>query len=80
MTIKNFVWNNIFKTSQKQENKVVITKKIGEAVLNRFVSEEDIRLEAYYLWEKSGGPVGEDFWSQAEEKIRSRMEESPVNG
>ena len=77
MTIKDFIWNSIFKNSLSQENEMVITKKVGEMTFNRFVSEEDIRLEAYYLWEKAGKEGNsEDFWLQAEDKIRNYIEEN----
>jgi hypothetical protein len=56
---------------------MVITKKVGEMTYNRFFSEEDIRLEAYYLWEKAGKEGNsEDFWRQAEDKIRNYIEQN----
>ena len=56
---------------------MVIAKKVGEMTFNRFVSEEDIRTEAYYLWEKAGREGNsEDFWLQAEDKIRNYIEQN----
>jgi len=77
MSIKNFILNSIFRNSLKQESEMVITKKVGEMTYNRFFSEEDIRLEAYYLWEKAGKEGNsEDFWRQAEDKIRNYIEQN----
>jgi Protein of unknown function (DUF2934) len=56
---------------------MVITRKIGEATLSILVSEDNIRLEAYYLWEKSGKEgSSEDFWLQAEDSIRKYIEKN----
>lgn len=77
MSIKNFILNSIFRNSLKQESEMVIAKKVGEMTFNRFVSEEDIRTEAYYLWEKAGKEGNsEDFWLQAEDKIRNYIEQN----
>ena len=77
MTIKQFVWSSILKRFHNQENEVVITRKVGEAVFNRFVSEDAIRLEAYHLWEKAGKEGNrEDFWLKAKDKIRNYIEQN----
>jgi Protein of unknown function (DUF2934) len=36
------------------------------------ISEEQIRLRAYHLWEMAGRPFGEDsrFWLEAEPELR----------
>ena len=39
------------------------------------VSEEDIRMAAYYKWEAAGRPVGDgrNFWAEAEMELRKSM-------
>jgi hypothetical protein len=42
------------------------------------VSEEDIRLAAYYKWEAAGRPAGDgrNFWAEAEMELRKEMAEA----
>ena len=39
------------------------------------VSEEDIRMAAYYKWEAAGRPAGDgrNFWAEAEMELRKSM-------
>jgi hypothetical protein len=42
------------------------------------VSEEDIRLAAYFKWEAAGRPAGDggSFWAEAEMELRKGMAEA----
>jgi hypothetical protein len=42
------------------------------------VSEEDIRLAAYFKWEAAGRPTGDgrDFWAEAEMELRKGKAEA----
>lgn len=77
MKLIEFIWNNILTISQKGEEAkemIVVCRKKGDAVLNRVITDEDIRLEAYYLWEKAGCTgSSEEFWRMAEEKLKNHV-------
>jgi hypothetical protein len=49
--------------------------------MTRAVQEQEIRELAYALWQEAGSPEGrkDEFWTQAEEILTSKMEPTDID-